>query len=196
MQDFQKISKSHLKVNCCRPEDLPSSLQEKEETNKESKRMMEIEEEEAKMKLKWSIIQERAVMRGIQTIFKKYKTNMKKGEEKEWDKLKSRIKAEQGRKKKEFQENVRRQTTQQLELLKSLGYRVVETGDEYCFFVPTCSGCHKASSQLLVCEACMVTWYCDEWCQRKDWDERHCYQCRTKRMNKTSCTFPFKVCKN
>lgn len=203
MQDCEKTLSSNLKGTCNRQEDLPLSLPEKEEnemkasegTIRELRRMIEIEEEEAKMKAKWSTIQERVVMKGIQTIFKKHKIKMKRREKEEFGKLKCRIKNEENRKKRELQDNVRRQTIEQLEILKSVGYRVVRTDDEYRL-IPMCGACHKTNSQLSVCEECMVTWYCDEWCQRKHWEESHCNQCRTLRMKKTSCMFPFKLCRN
>lgn len=205
MQDFERTSTSDFGKKRGSSEDHHFDLQVKvkdempeasEEKVKQLKRMIEIEEEEAKLKAKWSTIKERAVMRGIQTIFKKYKMNMKGKEKEEFGRLKRRIRNEENRRKRELEQNVRRQTTEQLEILKSVGYRVLTTDNGEHRFVPMCSACHKTNSQLSVCQACMFTWYCDEWCQRKDWDDRHCHQCRTLQMKKASSMFSFKVDEN
>jgi Skp family chaperone for outer membrane proteins len=203
----KEIKDLQSSLNGGKPENLcPDFHKEvKKETNaiaekkiRDLKRMTEIEEEEAKMKVKWSKLQKQAVMRGIDNAVKKHRTAMKEKEQKDWGRLRRRIKDEQLRKEKELQDDVRRRTTEQLKLLQSVGYKVVKTDggpDEYKF-VPICSTCSKASGQLMLCEECMVTWYCDEWCQRKDWEDRHCYQCKSLQTNRKPCVFPFKVNKN
>lgn len=132
------------------------------------------EHKDVQTRISWTNFQTREIIKGIGGAAREYGQNIKEEKEREMNSIEMQLKRKYRHELRNMKQPTEEKTIQ--DILENAPEKEGTIDSGYgrivvCSSVPACEACCNASTKLSLCGACGVVWYCNELCQKKDWEK-------------------------